>query len=227
MTVKDRFGSGPGDGRRASCDAGADCRARPVVHRGAGDRAAKPFLDFFAATIRNKNTRQAYYRARCRFFTWCDHHKLGTLADIEPLHVAAYIETMQSGFEKPPVKQRLAAIRMLFGWLVTGQIVAANPAHAVRGPKHGVKTGKTTVLDAERARRLLDSIDTSTLVGLRDWALISAMTFAFVRIGAVVAMRVEDYYPKGKRWWSSCTRKAANGTRCRRIAIWRNISTPT
>jgi site-specific recombinase XerC len=64
-----------------------------------------------------------------------------------------------------------------------------------------VKTGKTTVLDAEQARVLLDSIDTSTVVGLRDRALISVMTFAFVRIGAAVAMRVEDYYPKGKRWW--------------------------
>jgi site-specific recombinase XerC len=90
---------------------------------------------------------------------------------------------------------------MLFDWLVTGQVVATNPAHAVRGPTHVVKTGKTTVLDAEQARKLLDSIDTSTAVGLRDRALISVMTFAFARIGAVVAMRVEDYYPKGKRWW--------------------------
>jgi site-specific recombinase XerC len=90
---------------------------------------------------------------------------------------------------------------MLFDWLVTGQVVATNPAHSVRGPKHVVKTGKTTVLDADQARKLLDSIDTSTLVGLRDRALISVMTFAFARIGAVVAMRVEDYYPKGKRWW--------------------------
>jgi site-specific recombinase XerC len=57
------------------------------------------------------------------------------------------------------------------------------------------------VLDADQARKLLDSIDTSTVVGLRDRALISVMTFAFARIGAVVAMRVEDYYPKGKRWW--------------------------
>jgi site-specific recombinase XerC len=89
----------------------------------------------------------------------------------------------------------------LFDWLVTGQVVATNPAHAVRGPKHVVKTGKTTVLDVEQARRLLDSIDVSTIVGLRDRALISVMTFAFARIGAVVAMRVEDYYPKGKRWW--------------------------
>ena len=108
---------------------------------------------------------------------------------------------MQSSFEKPSVKQHLAAIRMLFDWLVTGQIVATNPAHAVRGPKHVVKTGKTTVLDADQARVLLDSIDISTVVGLRDRALIALMTFTFARIGAAAAMRVEDYYPKGKRWW--------------------------
>jgi site-specific recombinase XerD len=173
----------------------------PAIVADASEHAAKRFLEFFAATIRNKNTRMAYYRACVRFFDWCEQHRIGTLADIEPLHVAAYIETMQSSFEKPSVKQHLAAIRMLFDWLVTGQIVATNPAHAVRGPKHVVKTGKTTVLDAEQARRLLDSIDVSTVVGLRDRALISVMTFAFARIGAVVAMRVEDYYPKGKRWW--------------------------
>jgi site-specific recombinase XerD len=173
----------------------------PAIIADAGHAAGRRFLEFFAATIRNKNTRMAYYRACCRFFAWCEQHRIGDLENIEPLHVAAYIETMQSGFEKPSVKQHLAAIRMLFDWLVTGQIVATNPAHSVRGPKHVVKTGKTTVLDAEQARRLLDSIDVSTIVGLRDRALISVMTFAFARIGAVVAMRVEDYYPKGKRWW--------------------------
>jgi site-specific recombinase XerD len=173
----------------------------PAIIADAGDEAARRFLEFFAATIRNKNTRTAYLHAVSRFFAWCEHHQLGALGDIEPLHVAAYIEAMQSGFEKPSVKQHLAAIRMLFDWLVTGQVVATNPAHAVRGPKHVVKNGKTTVLDAEQARLLLDSIDISTVVGLRDRALISVMTFAFARIGAVVAMRVEDYYPKGKRWW--------------------------
>jgi integrase/recombinase XerD len=111
------------------------------------------------------------------------------------------IGSLERHFEKPTVKQHLAAIRMLFDWLVTCQVVATNPAHAVRGPTHVVKTGKTTVLDAEQARKLLDSIDTSTVVGLRDRALISVMTFAFARIGAVVAMRIEDHYPNGKRWW--------------------------
>ena len=183
--------------------------AVPDIVCGAGEHAQKRFLEFFAATIRNKNTREAYFRAVCRFFAWCEKHGLHELPDIEPLHVAAYVEQMlqkprkdsKDPYGKPTVKQNLAAIRMCFDWLVTGQVLAVNPAHAVRGPKHVVKRGKTPVLSIEDARALLDSIDATTLVGLRDRALIGVMTFAFARVGAVVAMRVEDYYAEGKRWW--------------------------
>jgi integrase/recombinase XerD len=175
--------------------------AVPAVIADAGDHAARRFLEFFAATIRNKNTRMAYYRAACHFFAWLEQHGIDELADIEPIHIAAYVEALQATNAKPTVKQHLAAIRMLFDWLVVGQILATNPAHAVRGPKHVVKRGKTPVLTEEQARKLIESIDTSTLVGLRDRALIGVMTYAFARIGAVVAMRVEDYYPEGKRWW--------------------------
>jgi site-specific recombinase XerC len=132
---------------------------------------------------------------------WCEQNQIDQLADIEPLHVAVYIEALGQDFEKPTVKQHLAGIRMLFDWLVTGQVVATNPAHAVRGPKHVVKTGKTTVLDTDQARTLLDSIDITTVVGLRDRALIALMTYSFARVSAAVAMDVEDYHPKGKRWW--------------------------
>jgi site-specific recombinase XerD len=172
----------------------------PRLVAGAGDRAAKRFANFFGS-IANDNTRAAYSRACLCFFAWCDSHGFENLTEIEPIHVGAYIKAMADSFEKPTIKQHLAAIRMLFDNLVTGQILALNPAHAVRGPKHVVKTGKTTVLDAGQARKLLDSIDISAVAGLRDRALISVMTFAFARIGAVVAMQVEDYYPKGKRWW--------------------------
>ena len=143
----------------------------------------------------------AYYRAACSFFGWLDQHGIVELVDIEPIHVAAYIETLQASAAKATVKQHLAAIRMLFDWLVVGQVLATNPAHAVRGPTHVVKRGKTPFLTAEQTRRLLDSIDVSTVVGLRDRALIAVMTYALARVGAVVAMRVEDYYPQSKRWW--------------------------
>ena len=90
----------------------------PTLIADAGKQVAQRFLGFFAATIRHTNTRMAYYRAVLQFFSWCDQHQLGQLVDIEPLHVAAYIEALQKDFAKPSVKQHLAAIRMLFDWLV-------------------------------------------------------------------------------------------------------------
>ena len=170
----------------------------PLIVAGAGDRASERFVEFFTAHIRNRNTRAAYARAVSRFFSWCDTFGL-TLEAIRPVHVAAYIE--QHPGSKPTVKQALAAIRMLFDWLVVGQVVPANPAAAVRGPRYVAKQGKTPVLGAEEARMLLDGIDISTAAGLRDRALIGLMCYTFARVGAVVAMRVEDYYPSGKRWW--------------------------
>jgi site-specific recombinase XerC len=111
------------------------------------------------------------------------------------------VKALGEKFEKPTVKQHLAPIKMLFDWLVVGQVVAINPAHAARGPKHVVKRGKTPVLTADQARELLDSIVVTTAVGLRDRALIALMAYSFARVSAAVAMRVEDYFGQGKRWW--------------------------
>ena len=76
-----------------------------------------------------------------------------------------------------------------------------NPAHSVRGPKHAVKKGKTPVLTSEEARGLLDSIDTGSLLGLRDRALIGTMVYSFARINAVLEMKVRDYFVQGRRGW--------------------------
>jgi site-specific recombinase XerD len=121
--------------------------------------------------------------------------------------VAAYIEMLGKRLAKPSVKQHLAAIRMLFDWLVVGQVVATNPAAPVRGPKYTVRKGKTPVLDQAEARELLDSLDASTVVGLRDRALIATMIYTFGRVGAVIKMRVEDYYTQVAADGSGCTRK--------------------
>jgi len=98
------------------------------------------------------------------------------------------------------VKQSLAAIRMLFDWLVVGQVMPGNPAAAVRGPKHVMKTGKTPVLDGADWRRLIDAIPTDTVRDLRDRALIATLTYSFARIGAALGMRVEDVRAQGAGW---------------------------
>ena len=172
-------------------------RTTPVLFAGS-DETETRFWEFFTAHIRNPNTRMAYLMAAYRFADWCETGGL-TLKQIKPMVVAAYIEQLTKTYAAPTVKQHLAAIRMLFDWLVVGQVVPFNPASSVRGPKHVVKTGKTPVLTAGETRDLLDAIDTGTLVGLRDRAVIGLMVYSFARVSAALAMRVADYYTQGKR----------------------------
>src|SRR6202140_996964 len=163
----------------------------PALVINAGERASVRFLEFFASAIRNPHTRRANARAVGDFLAWCAGAGVPSLSAVQPLHVAAWIELQTQTLAAPTVKQHLAAIRHLFDWLVIGQIVPHNPAASVRGPSHTARQGKTAVLDASEARQLLDSIDVTTPIGLRDRALIGLMVFSFARVGAGPPLRVE------------------------------------
>src|SRR5215471_11630419 len=114
----------------------------PDLVAAAGPRATDAYIEFFTATIRNRDTRLAYARACYQFFHWCQENGL-TLDTVRAFHVAAYIEQMPGS--KPTIKQKLAAIRMLYDFLVVRQLVPLNPTASVRGPKYVVKRGKTPV----------------------------------------------------------------------------------
>jgi site-specific recombinase XerD len=173
----------------------------PELVTAAGERASIRFVEFFAANIRNPHTRRAYMRAVADFCAWCVDAGVGSIIQVQPLHVAAWVELQTRERTAPTAKQRLAAVRHLFDWLVTGQVVPVNPAASVRGPRHIVKSGKTPVLEPDEARALLDSIDVTTPAGLRDRALIGLMVYSFARIGAALAMKVEDVFTQKRRLW--------------------------
>ena len=196
----------------------------PAVFAG-GPKAERRFWEFFATQLSNDNTRRAYFNAVRRFAEWCELRDIDGLAQVEPIHIAAYLKALQEKLSTPTVKQHLAALRMLFDWLVMSHVLDVNPAHAVRGPKYSVKKGKTPVLDASEARALLDSIavtrtvtledgseaEQPLLVGLRDRALIGVMAYTFARISAVLSMRVEDCYIQGRRGWIRLHEKGGKG----------------
>lgn len=173
----------------------------PAIIAKSGPKATESVLEYFLGTIRNRNTRRAYANAVRDFLAWSEQRGLDELGTLRPLHVAAYVEQLTDLRSAPTVKQHLAAIRMLLDHLVRAQVIEVNPAAAVRGPKHVVRRGKTPVLSPEETRELLDSIDTTTVAGLRDRALIGTLVYSFARIGAALRMDVEDYYAQGKRWW--------------------------
>jgi site-specific recombinase XerD len=146
--------------------ASADTYIVPALVAASGNDAIDRFLNFFATQIENDNTREAYLRAAREFLSWCERqglnalpevHPIRALSDILPIHVAAWIKELKATHAVPTIKQRLAAIRHLFDWLVTGHVMRSNPALSVRGPRHVVRKGKTPVLDAAEVRVLLDS----------------------------------------------------------------------
>jgi site-specific recombinase XerC len=173
----------------------------PAIVAAAGDRAGMRFLEFFVANIRNPHTRRANARAADEFLAWCARTGVPSIGAAQPVHVATWIEAGTRELAAPSVKQRLAAIRHLFDWLVTGQVVPVNPAASVRAPRHVVTSGQTPVLDPTEARALLNSIDTASVVGLRDRALIGLMVYSFARIGAALGMTVEDVFTQNRRLW--------------------------
>ncbi|MBN8491290.1 MAG: tyrosine-type recombinase/integrase [Burkholderiales bacterium] len=161
--------------------------------------SARRTLEFFVVSIRNGNTRKAYARAAADFSNWCEGRGVVDVRQVQPMHVATYIEGLVMA--SPSVKQRLAALRMLFDWLVIGQVLPVNPACSVKGPRHSVKKGKTPVLTASEARALIDAIDVTTPTGLRDRALLGLMVYTFARVGAAIQMRVDDVYAQGGHTW--------------------------
>jgi site-specific recombinase XerD len=169
----------------------------PALVASAGPEAAKRFFEFFTVPIRNKNTRIAYYHAIGRFLDWCERCGFRRLEDLEPIHIAAYVE----GHPGSPatVKQHMAAVRVFLSYLVEKGVLAMNPAREVKTPKFSRTEGKTPAFSNGEVRRVLESIDTSHVVGLRDKALLATLAYTFARIGAVVNLKVEDYFQAGRR----------------------------
>jgi len=176
----------------------------PAIIERADARTFERYLSFFASHIRNRNTRDAYAAAAKRCFRWCEDHGIHDLHAVTRLHIAAYIEDMTNSHSAPTVKQHLAGLRMLFAYL---GVPRDNPAEGVRGPKHIVRTGRTPVLAAEEARRLLESIPIETDAGRRDRALIGLMVYTFARVSAVIGVRIGDYYLQGRRRWVRLSEK--------------------
>ena len=185
----------------------------PSIIRDAGGNARFAYAEFFDAELQNENTRAVYRRAVHRFLAWCEARALA-IHQVSPSHVGEYVRTLTTAARpaknaaphvkpasKPMQKLHLAAIRQFFNRLVIRHVVALNPAASVKGPKHQVREGKTPAISPEQARAVLRSIDTRSVVGLRDRAVIATMIYTAARAGAVARLRIRGFYTDGRQWF--------------------------
>jgi site-specific recombinase XerD len=178
-------------------DAAVPSAARLVIAN-SGHAAFRRILEFFAAELRNDHTRRAYAHAVGEFLAFAVDRGVPRLQDVDPLTVAAYVERRAGAI--PTRKLHLAAVRRFFDYLVTGQIVPVNPATSVRGPAYSVAEGLTPAFDIQQVRTLLGSLDRTTVVGVRDHAIIAILTYTACRVGAIAKLRVKHFAPEGAQW---------------------------
>jgi site-specific recombinase XerD len=170
----------------------------PALVAHAGPAGAFVWDEFFAGEIRNPHTRTAYERAVRGFLGWCSAAGIDDLRRVAPGDVGRYQDQLTGG--TPKKKLHLAAIRRYFDRLVTRHIVMLNPAASVRGERYAVVEGKTPEISVEQARLLLRSMDASTVVGLRDRAVIGILIYTAARAGAVAKLRIRSLQHDGSQW---------------------------
>jgi len=165
----------------------------PVPALFAGDQlTAKAFIRFFVSEVENAHTRRAYAHAVDRFARWSTKQGIAKLAQLDPVMVGQYRNSLARSLAPPSVKLHLAGIRALFDSLVVSGAMPVNLAASVKGPIHRVDVGQTPVLSGAEVRALLDSIDAASAIGARDRALIATMAYTFLRVGAVTRMKASN-----------------------------------
>lgn len=175
--------------------------------------------EFFKASLNNPHTRRAYGRVVGRFLEWCDERGLA-LHNITPGLAGEYMGLIEGS--APTKNQALAALRHFFDALVTRHAVPLNSFSSVRGIKHSVIEGKTPEISIDQARKLLRSIKTGDVIGLRDRAVLGVLAYTGARIGAVAKLRLIDYRNLGEQ---KALRFKEKGGKDREIPVRHDLET--
>ena len=154
-----------------------------------GPSAAFAVDEFFHADVRNAHTRRAYRQAVDRFLGFVQP-EVTTLAMITPAHVGRYFD--QLNVSATTKKLHLSALRHFFDRMVNRHVMVLNPALSVRGERTSATEGKTSEIPPVEVRQLLNSIDTSHIVGLRDRLVIALLAFTAARVGAIARLMIAD-----------------------------------
>ena len=166
------------------------------------EKAGQTIQDLFRHKRKNQHTQQAYLRALLRFSQWCEGEGL-VLPEVHSQNVEAYIEKQlkSEGLADASIQQHLSALKTVFNRLYIERVISTDPAAPIRF--EGVKKteGTTPDLSTEQIAQLFAAIDTETVSGLRNAAMIAVMLYSGARVSAVANMKVSDYFGAGDDWY--------------------------
>ncbi|MBV7326725.1 site-specific integrase [Chloroflexi bacterium TSY] len=175
------------------------------------EQAEQVIVDLFRHKRKNQNTQQAYLRALHRFSGWCESEGL-TLPELHSQNIETYVEKQlrSEGLSDASIQQHLSALKTVFNRLYIERVLSIDPAAPIRFEGMKKTEGSTPDLSSEQIDDLFDVIDTETLSGLRNAAMIAVMLYSGARVSAVANMKVSDYFGAGEEWYFRFIEKRRN-----------------
>jgi site-specific recombinase XerD len=151
-----------------------------------------PEVEWFA-NIENPNTRRAYQNDVKDFMQFAGIALAGEFRLVKRAHLIAWRKQLEArALEPSTIRRKLSAIASLFDHLCEANAVSYNPADGVRRPSMGSSEGKSPALGDDQAKALLDAPPPTTLKGLRDRAILSALLFHGLRRAELCGLTVGD-----------------------------------
>jgi len=110
--------------------------------------------------------------------------------DIDGLTIRGYLGFLHKKNARITVARKLSSLRSFFRYLMKRGVLLDNPAELVLTPKQ--KQTIPTYLSVDDMFRLLDTIETDTLLGLRNRAIFETLYSCGIRVSEIAALNVRD-----------------------------------
>jgi len=160
----------------------------------------------------SENTIAAYRRDMLKFMAFASERNL-KVADIERGHLVEFLASLyRKGLDSRSVARHLVTIRHFFRFALMEETIAEDPAATIQSPKF--RQSLPEFLSLAEVDRLLEQPDTSTVVGLRDRAMIELMYSCGLRVSELCGLGVRDL-----RMEDGCLRCIGKGNKERLVPV--------
>lgn len=133
------------------------------------------YHEFIQSVSTNANTGKTYAAALLTFMDYLDANNLRDLNTVTPLDIQQYKNTLLArGYSANTINVKLSAVRAFFAWVEVIAPPFRSPASNVKGVKQDIEH-KKSALTVEQVKAVLDTIDTRTVLGVRDYTILLFM----------------------------------------------------
>ncbi|MEG0772337.1 tyrosine-type recombinase/integrase [Clostridium sp.] len=179
----------------------------------------KHFIQYFLDIrgLKSKHTSLGYERDIKDFFkvNKVEEITLDDIIKVNIFHAQNFILELESkGLSSATINRKISSLSALYKWIMkyvdnnSGfQIIKFNPFSNLKEEKPTINNEETAFLTEEECKVLLNSIDTSTILGLRNKALLSLALTTALRKSEIINIKLKDIVKYGDYDVIKVTRK--------------------